>query len=78
MVRGLLQQFLRYMALRKGRFKSLYLKVCQPGNEEYAIFMKAHGKLHALGEHCRINVHANITDLLMFQLAIMSPCLTAI
>ena len=62
MVRGLLQQFLRYMALRKGRFKSLYLKVCQPGNEEYAIFMKAHGKLHALGEHCRINVHANITD----------------
>ncbi|HOY71194.1 MAG TPA: hypothetical protein PL131_10745 [Methylotenera sp.] len=24
--------------------------------------MKAHGQLHALGENCRINVHANITD----------------
>lgn len=61
-MRSLLQKFLRHMALKKGRFKSLYLKVCQPGNEEFAVYMKAHGGLHHLGEQCRINQHANITD----------------
>jgi len=50
------------MAFNKGTFKNLYLKVCQPDNEEFAAFLKLHGQLHALGDNCRINLHANITD----------------
>ncbi len=61
-MRALLQKFLRHMALKKGRLKSLYLKICQPDNSEFAAYMKAHGGLHAIGENCRINQHVNITD----------------
>jgi acetyltransferase-like isoleucine patch superfamily enzyme len=61
-MRSIIKKFLRYMAFNKGTFKNLYLKVCQPDNEEFAAFLKLHGQLHALGDNCRINLHANITD----------------
>lgn len=62
MINKLLQQFLRYMAFKKGIFKRLYLKVCRPANEEFAAYLKLHGKLHHIGERCRINLDVNITD----------------
>lgn len=62
MMRILLQKLLRYFAFKKRRFVSLYIKVCQPANDEFAEFLKLHGKLHAIGENCRINFGANITD----------------
>lgn len=62
MMSSLLQKFLRHLALKKGRFKGLYTQYCQPSNEEFALFMKAHGGLHALGEDCRINQDVVITD----------------
>jgi len=61
-MKKLLKKILRYLALRKGKFNSLYKKVCQPTSEEYAAFMKIHGRLHAMGENCRINRFVNITD----------------
>lgn len=61
-MRSLLKKFLKYMAHTKGRFKGLYLKICKPGNEEFAAYYKIHGGLHAIGENCRINQHVNITD----------------
>jgi acetyltransferase-like isoleucine patch superfamily enzyme len=61
-MRSLLKKFLKYMAHTKGCFKSLYLKICKPGNEEFAAYLKIHGNLHAIGENCRINQHVNITD----------------
>jgi len=61
-MRKVLQKILRYFAFKKGRFISLYIKLCQPANDEFAEFLKLHGRLHAIGENCRINHGANITD----------------
>ncbi len=61
-MRKALQKILRYFAFKKGRFVGLYIKICQPANDEFAEFLKLHGKLHAIGENCRINYGANITD----------------
>ncbi|HOY87913.1 MAG: acyltransferase [Methylotenera sp.] len=58
----LIQRVVRYLALNKGWFPRLYLRVCQPRNDEYAIFVKRHGRFHAIGENCRINFGATITD----------------
>ncbi len=57
-----LKRFLRHMALAHGRFRWAYIKLCKPNSDEWASYLKKYGKLHALGENCRINVHANITD----------------
>ena len=45
-----------------GKFKWLYIKACRPQSAEFAEFIKRHGKLHAMGDNCRINFAANITD----------------
>ena len=57
-----LKKLIRYLALKKGYFKGIYVRLCHPTNDEFAIFLKAHGGLHSIGENCRVNVHANITD----------------
>ena len=62
MFTSLLKKFLRHMAIKRGRFKGLYRKICRPTSEEYAVFLKAHGKLHAVGEGCRFNPYVNIPD----------------
>ncbi|MGB4813110.1 MAG: acyltransferase [Methylophilaceae bacterium] len=59
---ALVKKLLHHFAHKKGRFKNLYLKICKPDNAEFAAFIKAHGHLHSIGENCRINQHANITD----------------
>ena len=58
----LIQRAIRYLALNRGWFPRLYLRVCQPRNDEYAIFAKRYGRFHAIGENCRINFSATITD----------------
>lgn len=62
MVRRILQKILRYFAFKKRKFVGLYIKFCQPGNDEYADFLKLHGGLHFMGKGCRINYTSNITD----------------
>lgn len=61
-MRKLLQKILRFMVFRYGMFKGLYLKICRPTSVEYAAYMKIHGRLHALGDNCRLNPYVNITD----------------
>lgn len=61
-MKNLLKKFLRYMVFNKGKFKGLYLKVCRPTSEEYASFVKLHGRLHSMGVNCRFNPFVNITD----------------
>lgn len=51
----------RYFALNRGWFANIYIRLCQPMNDEYASFIKRHGKLRAIGENCRINFGAIIT-----------------
>ncbi len=62
MIKNIIKSILRYFAFKKGKYTSLYLKVCKPGMAEYADFLRRHGKLHGLGENCYINLAVNITD----------------
>lgn len=61
-MKKLLQSVLRYYAFKHGKLTSLYLKICQPRNDEYADFLRQQGKYHAIGEHCLINPDVCVTD----------------
>ena len=50
------------MALRYGKFPGLYRRVCQPMGEEYADYLRRHGKFYAIGEHCSILTTTVFTD----------------
>lgn len=53
---------LRYLAMERGLAQGLYLRYCYPRNDEYAEFLRRHGRLHAMGRHCLINRDVRITD----------------
>jgi acetyltransferase-like isoleucine patch superfamily enzyme len=57
-----LRWLLRKLAFATGRFRGLYVRLCSPGGSEYAEFLRRHGRLHAIGEHCYVDPHANISD----------------
>ena len=57
-----LKKLLRYAAHRYGTFRSLYMWICRPSGEEYALFLKKHGQFFAIGENCSIPYFTNITD----------------
>jgi acetyltransferase-like isoleucine patch superfamily enzyme len=53
---------LRHMAMRHGWLCGLWKRFCRPDGREYAEFLKLHGKLHAIGENCRIVLNVSIAD----------------
>ena len=59
---NVLKKLVTKLAYKNPNYKSLYVKICRPNSTEFAFFMKKHGKLHAMGEKCRINPFVNITD----------------
>lgn len=61
-MKRLVCQLVRKVAFRTGRFAGLYVKLCKPDGYEYANFLKRHGRLHSIGEHCSILTSTNITD----------------
>lgn len=62
MLTTLFKRILRHYAFKNGKFKFAYFKICKPDGREYAEFLKRHGKFYAIGENCRINFGATITD----------------
>jgi acetyltransferase-like isoleucine patch superfamily enzyme len=62
MIMGLFRRLLRHYALKNGRFKRAYVRFCRPGGQEYAEFLKRHGRFYSIGQNCSINLGANITD----------------
>jgi acetyltransferase-like isoleucine patch superfamily enzyme len=52
----------RSIAFRWGRCKGLYLRICNPGAEEYTQFLKVQGGFNAIGDYCSILPSTNITD----------------
>src|SRR5215217_5634916 len=65
-MKRLLANWVRKRAMRTGRLRGLYLRLCRPGGAEYAEFVRRHGGLVACGEHCSILPTTVFTD----------PCLT--
>lgn len=56
------KQLLKYVAMRSGRLKGVYLRTCRPDSLEFGEFMKRHGGLYSIGNDVAINVGINITD----------------
>ncbi|MDB5349036.1 MAG: acetyltransferase [Planctomycetota bacterium] len=59
---GLAKKIVRWMALEHGRASGLYRSLCAPMNDEYAEFLRRHGRLRQVGDHCLINSDVTITD----------------
>jgi len=62
MIKKLLKITLRWLAMEKGLYKSLYIRICQPSSLEYADYLRRHGRFFHIGRDSSINVGANITD----------------
>ena len=62
MILQLLCNQLRRYAMRTGRARSLYVRLCQPSGEDWAEFMRRHGGITRMGEHCRMLTGTLITD----------------
>ena len=62
MLTGLLRRVLRKCALEHNRLVGLYRRVCRPNNFEWAEYLRRHGGLHAMGEHCAVVPNVVITD----------------
>ncbi len=52
----------RHIAHRYGRCVRLYLARCHPTGEEWAVYLRRHGGLHSMGDHCSIQTNVTITD----------------
>src|SRR5262249_8448352 len=61
-MRRILARLIRWVAFKYGRLVGLYVWYCQPNGEEYAQFLKRHGKLVDVGEHSSILPLTVITD----------------
>jgi acetyltransferase-like isoleucine patch superfamily enzyme len=57
-----IRRVVRTVAMDRGRFVGLYVRLCHPRNDEYAEFLRRHGRLYSMGAGCRVNPDARITD----------------
>jgi len=58
----MIKRLIRYVALKYGRLSTLYTHFCAPSGEEYALFLKRHGRFHAIGNHCSILPSTTVAD----------------
>ncbi|MEL6499994.1 MAG: acyltransferase [Cyanobacteria bacterium J06607_15] len=56
------KRIIRKLALEQGKFPQLYRRICQPRGEEYAEYLRRHGKFYSLGENCSILTSTVFTD----------------
>jgi acetyltransferase-like isoleucine patch superfamily enzyme len=59
---GFPRRLLARYTLATGRLTGLYRKLCAPAGAEWAAYLKRHGGLYAMGEHCVIQANVTITD----------------
>ena len=57
-----LGKILSHLAVDRGWARTLWTKICNPNNIEYAEFLRKQGKFHAIGRDCRINPDVRVTD----------------
>jgi acetyltransferase-like isoleucine patch superfamily enzyme len=61
-LKQLLGQRVRAIALRSGRLAGLWRRLAPPGGEDWALYLRRFGGLHAMGERCSIQTNVVITD----------------
>jgi acetyltransferase-like isoleucine patch superfamily enzyme len=59
---SLIRNRVRRIAMDTGRHRRLYVRLCDPMGAEYAEFVRRHGGLVAVGEHCSILPSTKFTD----------------
>jgi len=62
MKHGFLRGLLARYTLATGRLTGLYRRLCAPAGADWAAYLKRHGGLYAMGEHCVIQANVVITD----------------
>jgi acetyltransferase-like isoleucine patch superfamily enzyme len=67
-MRKLFRKLLRHLALQRNVAAGLWLKFGRPTGEEYALYLKRHGRLYAMGEQCSVSRFAKITDPMFVRL----------
>src|SRR6478735_3056019 len=61
-IKTLLRHLVRTVAMRTGRLRPLYVRLCRPAGTEYAEYVRRHGELHSVGERCSILTSTQIAD----------------
>lgn len=61
-MRNIIKYIIRQLAVRYGKFPNLYRKFCNPMGEEYAEYLRRHGKLRSIGQNCSILPTTVFTD----------------
>jgi acetyltransferase-like isoleucine patch superfamily enzyme len=59
---GLIKDGVRYIAIKTGRGRSLYRRLCNPSPCEWADYLARWGGLHSVGKDVLINLGCTITD----------------
>jgi acetyltransferase-like isoleucine patch superfamily enzyme len=52
----------RKLAMRTGRLRCVYVRLCKPNGTEFADYIRKHGGLRSVGEHCSILPTTIFTD----------------
>jgi acetyltransferase-like isoleucine patch superfamily enzyme len=58
----MLRRLVKWLAMRYGKPRSLYVRLCRPPGLEYAEYLRRHGSFAAIGDQCSINYFTNVTD----------------
>lgn len=58
----MIKKIVEMIAFKFKRYEKLYLKICKPGNAEYAEFLKITNKFYSIGKDCLINKELIVTD----------------
>ena len=61
-LRARINVWLRHLALRHGRAVGLWRRLAAPSGPDWADYLRRHGGLHAMGQHCSVQPNVVITD----------------
>jgi acetyltransferase-like isoleucine patch superfamily enzyme len=61
-IRKMIAAWVFNQAHQQKRFVGLYRRLCQPFGQEWAVFLRRWGGLHAMGHGCVINMNVTMTD----------------
>lgn len=59
---AILKKLVTLIVFKTGRFRRLYVRLCNPSGHEYADFLKKWGGFYSIGDGCAIWPYTNITD----------------
>lgn len=62
MLMRVVRRVVHKLAMSTGRARGLWLRLCRPGSDQFADFLRLHGGFYSIGQACQINRDAVITD----------------